>query len=178
MATKENHSTLIKGKQQKVDNVVDNVKRMPRDEQHQVMQKLEMFSEPIPAPHILKQYDEMDPGAAKQIIDNGVEESHHRRQMESKMLEMSRKRGIRRDWMGFAIGLIAIIVGAVLIYKDHYVVGTIFSGLFILGLVGQFLGDNSSDSNSNDQQTTENEQNNSSTEESDKQESDILVITT
>ena len=70
--------------------------------------------------------------------------------------------------MGFAIGLIAIIVGAVLIYKDHYVVGTIFSGLFILGLVGQFLGDNSSDSNSNDQQTTENEQNNSSTEESDK----------
>ncbi len=146
MVTKEEHAKPVKGEQQNVDNVIDHVKRLPRDEQHQVMQKLEMFSGPIPAPHILEQYDKMDPGAAKQIIDNGVEESHHRRQMESKMLEMSRKKNIRRDWMGFVIGIVAIFVGAFLIYKDHYVVGTIFSGISILGLVGQFLGEAPTDS--------------------------------
>lgn len=51
-----------------------------------------MYSGPIPAPHFLKEYDEMDPGAAKQIIDNGVEESHHRRQMESRILDMNKKK--------------------------------------------------------------------------------------
>lgn len=155
MATKDK-SKPVKGEQQSVDKVVDHVKRLPRNEQHQVMQKLEMFSGPIPAPHILKQYDEMDPGAAKQIIDNGVEESHHRRQMESKMLEMSRKRKIRRDWMGFVIGITSILVGAFLIYKDHYVVGTIFSGISILGLVGQFLGDDSTSDSSSEQEKEKN----------------------
>lgn len=155
MVTKDK-SNPVKGEQQSVDKVVDHVKRLPRNEQHQVMQKLEMFSGPIPAPHILKQYDEMDPGAAKQIIDNGVEESHHRRQMESKMLEMSRKRKIRRDWMGFVIGIISIFVGAFLIYKDHYVVGTIFSGISILGLVSQFLGDDSTSSSSSEQEKEKN----------------------
>lgn len=155
MATKDK-SKPVKGEQQSVDKVVDHVKRLPRNEQHQVMQKLEMFSGPIPAPHILKQYDEMDPGAAKQIIDNGVEESHHRRQMESKMLEMSRKRKIRRDWMGFVIGITSILVGAFLIYKDHYVVGTIFSGISILGLVGQFLGDDSTSNSSSEQEKEKN----------------------
>ena len=155
MATKDK-SKPVKGEQQSVDKVVDHVKRLPRNEQHQVMQKLEMFSGPIPAPHILKQYDEMDPGAAKQIIDNGVEESHHRRQMESKMLEMSRKRKIRRDWMGFVIGITSILVGAFLIYKDHYAVGTIFSGISILGLVGQFLGDDSTSNSSSEQEKEKN----------------------
>lgn len=155
MVTKDK-SKPVKGEQQSVDKVVDHVKRLPRNEQHQVMQKLEMFSGPIPAPHILKQYDEMDPGAAKQIIDNGVEESHHRRQMESKMLEMSRKRKIRRDWMGFVIGITSILVGAFLIYKDHYVVGTIFSGISILGLVGQFLGDDSTSNSSSEQEKEKN----------------------
>lgn len=155
MATKDK-SKPVKGEQQSVDKVVDHVKRLPRNEQHQVMQKLEMFSGPIPAPHILKQYDEMDPGAAKQIIDNGVEESHHRRQMESKMLEMSRKRKIRRDWMGFVIGITSILVGAFLIYKDHYVVGTIFSGISILGLVGQFLGDDATSNSSSEQEKEKN----------------------
>lgn len=135
-----------------VENAVNHVRRLPQEQQNQVIQKLEMYSGPIPSPHILKEYDEMDPGAAKQIIDNGVEESHHRRQMESRMLDMNRKRGIRRDWMGFTIGFIAILVGAFLIYKDHYVVGTIFSGISILGLVGQFLNDDDSNDSSKNKQ--------------------------
>lgn len=54
--------------------------------------------------------------------------------------------------MGFTIGFIAILIGAFLIYKDHYVVGTTFSGISILGLVGQFLNDDDSNDNSKTEQ--------------------------
>ena len=43
-----------------------------------------MQSGPIPRPDILKKYNDLDPGAAKKIINNGVQESVHRRKMESK----------------------------------------------------------------------------------------------
>ena len=67
MVTKDK-SKPVKGEQQSVDKVVDHVKRLPRNEQHQVMQKLEMFSGPIPAPHILKQYDEMIQGPQSRLL--------------------------------------------------------------------------------------------------------------
>lgn len=133
-----------------VNETVDNVKQMPREQQSLVMQKLEMFSGPIPAPDILKRYNEMDPGAAKQIIDNGVEESHHRRILETKIVEIDRLKGIRRDWMAFFIGTLSILIGGLLLYQDHYVVGTVFSGISIVGLVGMFLGSNQS-SRTNDE---------------------------
>lgn len=132
-------------------------KRLPQEEQHEVMQKLEMYSGPIPAPHILEQYDKMDPGAAKQIIDNGVEESHHRRQMESKILEDQKKTRFRRDWMGFLIGILSICVGGFLIYKDHYVVGSIFSGVSVLGLVGLFLGEQTDQQEESEESTDQQE---------------------
>ncbi|MGU9970910.1 DUF2335 domain-containing protein [Limosilactobacillus fermentum] len=152
MAIKDAESQITKSNSQEVDNAVDSVKKLPREQQDQVIQKLEMYSGPIPAPHILEQYDEIDPGAAKLIIENGVDESRHRRDMESKILEMSRKKDLRRDWMAIFMGSLAMVIGGFLIYKNHYVVGTIFSGISVIGLVGQFLG---SDSDSNNGDTEE-----------------------
>lgn len=152
-ASKEKNS-LQKSQNGRVDNVdkaVDNVKKLPPDQRNQVVQKLEMFSGPVPPPHILEKYNKIDPGAAKQIIDNGVAESEHRRELESSLLDAQTKRHRRRDWMAFIIGIIAILVGAFLIYKDHYIVGTIFSGVSILGLVAQFLDDNNSRQNNDDE---------------------------
>ncbi|MBO3091436.1 DUF2335 domain-containing protein [Schleiferilactobacillus harbinensis] len=100
---------------------------------------LEMYSGPIPHPDILERYDAIDPGAAKQIIDNGVTESTHRRAMEDKAIEYSRRDRKRRDWMGYSIGLIIIGVGAFLIYLDHVLTGTLLSGVSAIGLVGLFV---------------------------------------
>ena len=51
-----------------VDEVIDSVKKLPREEQEMAISKLEMYSGPIPHPDILKKYDELDPGAAKLLL--------------------------------------------------------------------------------------------------------------
>ncbi|SFV40577.1 DUF2335 domain-containing protein [Ligilactobacillus acidipiscis] len=131
-----------------VDQVVDKVNEMPDDQKEITMSKLEMYSGPIPHPRYLEQYENLDPGAAKLIIENGVDESKYRRNLESKTLEFSRQDHKRRDWMGFIIGIVAIIISCILIYKDHVVTGTIFGGFTVISLVSLFVGGNVSDEES------------------------------
>lgn len=52
-----------------VDQVVDKVNKMPDDQKEITMSKLEMYSGPIPHPRYLEQYENLDPGAAKLIIE-------------------------------------------------------------------------------------------------------------
>lgn len=131
-----------------VEEAVDRVRNLPPKEQEMAISKLEMYSGPIPHPDILKKYNELDPGAAKLIIENGVEESRYRRELEDKALEYQRRDVKRRDIMGFTIGVMIISVGAFLIYKGHTVVGTVLSGVSAIGLVSLFIGDSSQNENS------------------------------
>lgn len=133
---------------QAVKKAVNHIERLPHEQQQLVMSKLEMYSGPIPHPDILKKYDEMDPGAAKQIIDNGVTESEHRRDLESKSLEYARRDRKRRDWMGLAVALAIILVGAFLIFLGHTITGTVLSGVSAIAMVGLFLDNDSKSSNS------------------------------
>ncbi len=80
-----------------VDDVVERVTKLPPHEQEQAIEKLEMYSGPIPHPDILKKHDDIDPGVAKLIIENGVEESKHRRSMENQALAFAQKDRKRRD---------------------------------------------------------------------------------
>ena len=137
---KEKDTGLLQEKDDQVDEIVDHVKRLPEQQQQQTIAKLEMHSGPIPTPSILKEYDNLDPGAAKLIIENGVEESKHRRDMESKSLEYTRRDRKRRDWMGFSFGLVGIVFGGLLIQRGHTIPGTVFSGVSLAMLVGLFLG--------------------------------------
>ena len=98
-----------------------------------------MQSGPIPRPDILKKYNDLDPGAAKKIINNGVQKSVHRRKMESKSLNISNSKEKRRDFMGFSIGILIILIGGLLIYTGHLITGSIFSGVSAVGLIGEFL---------------------------------------
>lgn len=132
-----------------VEEVVSHIERLPHRQQQQAMAKLEMYSGPIPHPDILRKYDMIDPGAAKQIIDNGVEESRHRRQLENQSLEYMRRDRKRRDWMGFTVALVIIGVGAFLIYIGHVVTGSILSGASALGIVGLFLDNGQSNDRKN-----------------------------
>lgn len=159
--TRSQQNKSSESEEHDIDQVVDSVKRLPPKKQQQAIAKLEMYSGPIPHPDILKKYDEIDPGAAKQIIDNGVEESMHRRKMETDMLEAAKKDRRRRDWMGFVIGIIALATGTFLMYMDHVVTGTIFSGVSVIGLVSLFLA--------NDNSSGKNEHGNSNSDTSEKE---------
>lgn len=128
------------GENAQVDAIIKQVDRLDNGEKHAVMQTLEMYSGPIPHPESLAQYDRIYPGAGKLIIDNGVAESQHRRQLETNSLTYTRNDRRRRDWMGFVIGVIGVFAGAWLIHEGHAVVGTALSGGTIVILVGMFLG--------------------------------------
>lgn len=143
--SEEKDTSLQQESNNDVDQVVDKVSKMPEDQKEITMSKLEMYSGPIPHPRYLEQYEKLDHGAAKLIIENGVEESKHRRTMENKAIEFSRRDHKRRDWMGFIIGIVAIVISCILIYKDHVVTGTIFGGFTVISLVSLFIGGNTSD---------------------------------
>lgn len=145
-------SNEITSSDKSVDEAVDGVKQLPPKEQEQAMAKLEMtmlemHSGPIPHPDILEKYYRLDPGAAKLIIENGVKESEHRRNLENEAVRYTARDTARRDWMGFIIGIIIISVGALLIYTGHTITGTVLSGVSAIGLVGLFVGDKSDENN-------------------------------
>ena len=62
-----------------VNNIVDEVERLPHEQRQVVLQKLEIYQGDLPHPDILKGYQELYPDAAQKIIDNGIAESQHRR---------------------------------------------------------------------------------------------------
>lgn len=65
--------------------IVDQIQKseMPKETKDEIIAHLEMYRGPIPHPDILEGYQKLYPNAAKEIIDNGVDESKHRRKLET-----------------------------------------------------------------------------------------------
>lgn len=123
-----------------INNIVDEVERLPQEQRQVVLQKLEIYQGDLPHPDILKGYQDLDSDAAKKIIDNGIAESQHRREMEDKYLSgniASHKLG---QLFGFIIALVVIIGGIYLIATDKQIAGSILIGTTALGLIGLFTG--------------------------------------
>ena len=123
-----------------INNIVDEVDRLPQEQRQVVLQKLEIYQGDLPHPDILKGYQDLDSDAAKKIIDNGIAESQHRREMEDKYLSgniASHKLG---QLFGFIIALVVIIGGIYLIATDKQIAGSILTGTTALGLIGLFTG--------------------------------------
>ena len=123
-----------------INNIVDGVERLPQEQRQVVLQKLEIYQGDLPHPDILKGYQDLDSDAAKKIIDNGIAESQHRREMEDKYLSgniASHKLG---QLFGFIIALVVIIGGIYLIATDKQIAGSILTGTTALGLIGLFTG--------------------------------------
>ncbi|WP_260338754.1 DUF2335 domain-containing protein [Levilactobacillus parabrevis] len=83
----------LPGKQSKISDknnvgsrtdILDKLENLPSEDQEKIIATMEMYSGPIPHPAILEGYEKLYPGAAKEIIENGVQESRHRRKLETK----------------------------------------------------------------------------------------------
>lgn len=128
---------------EEVGEILDKVDRLGPEQKEQAMLTLEMHYGPIPHPEILKKYEELDKGAAKLIIENGVQESVHRREMEKSFFKKSERDKKRGQYLGFLIGTIVISGGVWLINGGHAITGTLLSGTSLLGLVGSFTSNES-----------------------------------
>jgi uncharacterized membrane protein len=104
------------------------------------------FIGPLPPPSILKQYDEVNPGLANRIVRMAETEADHRRQIEKKALDadirFADKEYIERrigQFLGFGIGVIALIVGAVVAIHGQPWAGSFIGTGGVVGLVTAFI---------------------------------------
>lgn len=116
--------------------ILDRLDNLPEDQQEEILATLEMYAGPIPHPVILAGYQKLYDEAAKKIIDNGVEESGHRRH-----LETSRQR--RRGHLAYIalVGGLILTAGFIaasfwLIYLGHAIIGSVFAGTAFLAMMG------------------------------------------
>ncbi|KEZ15350.1 hypothetical protein Lp90_0792 [Lactiplantibacillus plantarum] len=124
---------------EKKGEILDKLQELPDEEKEQIFAKLEMYSGPIPHPSILKGYEKLDPGAAKLIIENGVQESQHRRLLETKR----QKRRGRMAWI-VLFSLIAVtvmlLIGAfILIMNNHEIIGSLFGAGGFMTFLGSLV---------------------------------------
>lgn len=124
----------------KLEELVEKVERLPREERQVVLEKLEIYQGDLPHPTILKGYQDLYPDAAKRIIENGITESEHRRRMEEKYLSGNMFAHRLGQFLGFIVALVVIGSGTFLIFYGHTITGTIMAGTTALGVIGLFTG--------------------------------------
>lgn len=141
----ENNHQLEELSDSEIEEVVDKVERLPEEKRQLVFQKLEVYQGDLPHPEILKGYTELYPDAAKKIIDNGIAETEHRRQMESRYLSGQISDRRIGQVLGFIVAVLIICGGVHLIMNDHQITGSIMTGISAIGVVGLFTGNSNND---------------------------------
>lgn len=123
-----------------MEQIVEQVERLPEREQQVVLQQLEIYRGDLPHPDILRGYNELYPGAAQRIIENGIKESEHRRKMEETYLVNNIEAHRLGQYLGFAVAMSIILAGVFLIFTGHSVTGSIMTGISAIGVVSLFTG--------------------------------------
>ena len=121
--------------------ILDQVKKLPisEEEQNNIIATMEMYSGPIPHPKILAGYQALYPKAAEKIIENGLDESRHRRHLET---SRQKRRG-RLAWasMYLLVFVCLLFMGGSLwlISTGHTIIGTFFGGGSFITLAGSLM---------------------------------------
>lgn len=97
------------------------------------------FSGPLPPPSILRQYDEVVPGAAERIIKMAEDQSKHRQELENAVIKSDISNSKSGLLFGFVIGMSGVIGSVVLVMTDHELTGSVLGATTLLGLVGTFV---------------------------------------
>jgi hypothetical protein len=128
-----------------IEEIVEEVEKLPHEKRQVVLQKLEIYQGDLPHPDILKGYNSLYPDAAQKIIDNGIAESDHRRRMEEKYLSGNISAHRLGQFFGLIVAMTIIIGGIYLIASGKQVAGSILTGTTALGVIGLFTGKKDSD---------------------------------
>ncbi len=112
--------------------------------QHQLLGQI--YHGPIPPPEILKEYNQITPGAADRIISMAEQEIAHRHEMDHKIFEVE-KEGLKAEAFDSRMGQVfGLIIGMATVFCGAYtaVHGAQWAGGFIgtsgvVGLVSVFV---------------------------------------
>jgi uncharacterized membrane protein len=101
--------------------------------------ELEAYRGPLPHPAVLRQYDEVIPGFAREYADSFIRQGKHRQRLEWVHL----LNGIIRSYLGLLAGFIVVLVfgywSVQLIREGHEVSGTLFGTVDLAALAGVFI---------------------------------------
>ena len=97
------------------------------------------FSGPLPHPAILREYEELCPGAARKIILSGLAQSTHRMDRETEVVHSQISNEFRGQWMAFFIVMIVIIATVVVTVYGYPWVGGVMCGSTLISIVSIFV---------------------------------------
>jgi uncharacterized membrane protein len=97
------------------------------------------FSGPLPPPEMLKEYDNVLPGAADRIIKMAETQSDHRQKLESKVVSGEVVKSYLGMACGFVVAIAGMSIGGFLLNEGHTIGGSIFAGVPLTGLVTVFV---------------------------------------
>jgi uncharacterized membrane protein len=97
------------------------------------------FVGPLPPPNILKQYDDVVPGAANRIITVFENENEHRHGLERKIVKTESRDSLLGVVSAFILCIVALIGCIFLISSGHEVYGIILGGFGLTGLATTFI---------------------------------------
>ena len=102
-------------------------------------QYAEITSGPLPDAQQLEHYDHIVPGASDRIITMAETQAAQRQKLEYIVVSANARDSLLGVICGFAICLVAIIAGAIVIMNGHDWAGTVIGGSGIVGLASVFV---------------------------------------
>jgi uncharacterized membrane protein len=113
--------------------------RQQRRGSNLTVQQSVQFSGPMPPPSLLEKYEAILPGAAERMMKMAENQSQHRHQIETKVIEgdiRNSRWGLR---FAFVLCCAFLAAGFILVREGHDLGGSIMSGTGLVSIVGTFI---------------------------------------
>lgn len=130
--------------------LADRIQESPKTEVKKVVQAVSQhFSGPVPPPHILGEYDQIQKGLAERIVVMAEKEQAHRHEIEEKALQASIGAEKRGQKYAYVLSLLILLGSIGLIYAGENIAGSLLAGSTLVGLAYVFITGRKQEDNGN-----------------------------
>ena len=140
----DNPSNLSTNNQEALKEFQHRLERMPPEDQKRILQSFsissfQMFSGPLPSPESLEQYNKIIPDGADRIMKMAENQSNHRIQIETSVIEGQVKQSGRGQIFALILSFLCLGSSFILAMYGHEVVASVIGGTTIISITSIFL---------------------------------------
>ncbi len=115
------------------------INNQPAKNYEVVQTKIHAHSGPLPSPDILREYDNILPGAAERVFRMAESQQTHRQNLETSAISGDSRRAFCGLFAGVFVVLCVLVGSIYVIMNGHEIIGGILSGLDLVGLGSVFV---------------------------------------